>query len=54
MLGAGTPEDLLAEVALAQAADPSLRIQGVHFFTFASLAATVRFVEEHRREMAVV
>jgi methylenetetrahydrofolate reductase (NADPH) len=52
MLSAGTPEDLLAEVALAHAADPSLRIQGVHFFTFASLAATVRFVEEHRREMA--
>jgi methylenetetrahydrofolate reductase (NADPH) len=52
MLSAGTPEDLLAEVALAHGADPCLRIQGVHFFTFASLAATVRFVEEHRREMA--
>jgi methylenetetrahydrofolate reductase (NADPH) len=53
MLSAGTPEDLLVEVALAQAADPSLRIQGVHFFTFSSLAGTVRFVEEQRRGMAI-
>ncbi|MEA3106756.1 MAG: methylenetetrahydrofolate reductase [Gammaproteobacteria bacterium] len=52
MLAGGTPEDLLVEIALAQAADPALRIQGVHFFTFASLAGTVGFVEELRRSAA--
>lgn len=49
MLAGGTPEDLLVEIARAQAADATLHIQGVHFFTFASLAGTVGFVEEHRR-----
>lgn len=44
-----TPEALLADVAMAQAGDPSLKIQGVHFFTFASLAASVQFVEKHTR-----
>ena len=48
MLG-DTPEDLLVEVARAQAADPSLGITSVHFFTFASLASSAKFVEEHRR-----
>jgi hypothetical protein len=32
---------VLSEVARAQAVDPTLGIQGVHFFTFASLAKTV-------------
>jgi methylenetetrahydrofolate reductase (NADPH) len=49
MLADNTPVDVLSEVARAQAADPTLGIQGVHFFTFASLAKTVEFVEEHRR-----
>jgi methylenetetrahydrofolate reductase (NADPH) len=48
MLADNTPEDVLSEVALAQAADPALGIQGVHFFTFASLAKTIQFVEGHR------
>jgi methylenetetrahydrofolate reductase (NADPH) len=49
MLAGETPERLLIELARAQAAEPALGIQGVHFFTFASLAGTVRFVEEHTR-----
>jgi methylenetetrahydrofolate reductase (NADPH) len=44
-----TPEELLTVVAQAQAANPTLGIQGVHFFTFASLAETVRFVDAHVR-----
>ena len=49
MLAGETPAELLTEVARAQSTTPALGIQGVHFFTFASLAATVRFVDEHRR-----
>jgi methylenetetrahydrofolate reductase (NADH) len=49
MLTGETPAKLLTELARAQAADSALGIQGVHFFTFASLAGTVRFVEEHTR-----
>jgi methylenetetrahydrofolate reductase (NADPH) len=49
MLAGETPAELLTEVAHAQSITPALGIQGVHFFTFASLAATVRFVDEHRR-----
>lgn len=49
MMTGETPENLLTEVARAQAADPALGIQGVHFFTFASLAATAKFVAEQRR-----
>jgi methylenetetrahydrofolate reductase (NADPH) len=48
MLAGDTPEDLLTEVAQAQADNPALGIQGVHFFTFASIAATIKFVEELR------
>jgi methylenetetrahydrofolate reductase (NADPH) len=44
-----TPEELLLDVARAQAADASLGIEGVHFFTFASLAATLKFVNAHRQ-----
>jgi len=47
MLAGESPAALLKELAREQAADSSLGIQGVHFFTFASLAGTVRFVEEH-------
>jgi methylenetetrahydrofolate reductase (NADPH) len=44
-----TPEELLLDVARAQAADASLGIEGVHFFTLASLAATLKFVNAHRQ-----
>jgi methylenetetrahydrofolate reductase (NADPH) len=49
IIAGDTPEKLLADVARAQAADRALGIQGVHFFTFASLAATAKFAEEHAR-----
>ncbi|HWJ34214.1 MAG TPA: methylenetetrahydrofolate reductase [Steroidobacteraceae bacterium] len=49
MIAGDTPEELLAEVAHAQATDTGLGIQGVHFFTFASLAATAKFAEQHTR-----
>lgn len=49
MIAGETPEDLLIQVAQAQATDPSLGLQGVHFFTFASLSATVNFADEHTR-----
>jgi methylenetetrahydrofolate reductase (NADPH) len=46
-----TPTELLTDVANAQVANPTLKIDGVHFFTFASLDATVRFVNDcHRIE----
>lgn len=47
LLGAETPEAVLTEVAIAKAADPGLGIWGVHFFTFASLAKTIRWAETH-------
>jgi hypothetical protein len=47
MLRGDTPEDLLTAVAAAQSSDPPWAFEGVHFFTFASLAATVKFVAEH-------
>lgn len=43
-----TPDDLLGEVALAQAADPSLGISGVHFFTFGDPASSIRWAEAAR------
>jgi methylenetetrahydrofolate reductase (NADPH) len=46
LLSSETPERLLREVAHAQAGEPSLGIHRVHFFTFASLAATAQFVEQ--------
>jgi methylenetetrahydrofolate reductase (NADPH) len=49
MLAGCTLEELLGEIAAAQAAEPALGIQGDHFFTFASLAATARFVTEQRQ-----
>jgi methylenetetrahydrofolate reductase (NADPH) len=42
-----TPERLLRDVAHAQAEEPRLGIHRAHFFTFASLASTVQFVEQH-------
>jgi hypothetical protein len=49
MIVRDTPQRLLAGVAHPHAAAPVLGIQGVHFFTFASLAATAKFAEEHAR-----
>lgn len=44
-----TPQALLTELALAQAAEPSLGIDGVHFFTFGALARSTRFAEAMQR-----
>jgi methylenetetrahydrofolate reductase (NADPH) len=52
LLTGETPAELLTQLARAGAADSSLGIQGVHFFTFASLSGTIRFVEEHSRTEA--
>jgi methylenetetrahydrofolate reductase (NADPH) len=49
MLAGDTPGDVLAEIAVAQAAEPALGFQGIHFFTFASLAATAKFVDGQRQ-----
>jgi len=43
-----TPEDLLRDVAVAAAAEPSLGIEGVHFFTFGDPGSSVRFAEGFR------
>ncbi len=48
VLSGETPQALLEEVALALAADPSLNIEGVHFFTFGDPAGSVRWAEDHR------
>jgi methylenetetrahydrofolate reductase (NADPH) len=47
LLSSETPERLLREVADAQDEEPGLGLQRVHFFTFASLASTIQFVEQH-------
>ncbi|HEY3656322.1 MAG TPA: hypothetical protein VGL34_15255 [Steroidobacteraceae bacterium] len=49
LLAGETPELILAEVASSRAANSSLHIQGVHFFTFASLASTIQFVDHLRQ-----
>ena len=41
---AGNAEDLLAELAQAQAVEPSLGIARVHFFTFGSLSRTAEML----------
>ena len=41
-----TPEALLREVAVAQAANPALGISGVHFFTFGALGKSARFAQD--------
>jgi len=46
LLSGETPETVLTDIALAQAEDPSLGILGVHFFTFASLAASIAWAEK--------
>ena len=43
-----TPRDLVIAIAAAQAADPSLGIEGFHFFAFGSTARTIDWAESHR------
>jgi methylenetetrahydrofolate reductase (NADPH) len=43
-----SPQELLTELAHAQAADPTLGLQGIHFFTFTALTATIQFIAELR------
>jgi methylenetetrahydrofolate reductase (NADPH) len=45
MAAGETPEALLRELAAAQVAEPSLGIDGVHFFTFGSIEGSVRLAE---------
>ena len=45
LMGGETPEALLRAVADAVAADPSLRVEGVHFFTFGAPARSVEWAE---------
>lgn len=49
LAAAETPEALLTQVALAQAAEPGLGISGVHFFTFGALARSAAWAERMRR-----
>jgi len=49
MLSGETPESVLTNVAEAQNAEPSLGIDSVHFFTFGSLAASIKWVESRSR-----
>lgn len=48
LLAGETPEALLKEVAVAYAKNPALNIWGVHFFTFASLRASIEWAERFR------
>ena len=48
MLTGETPEGLLRELAAAQAAEPELGFDSVHFFTFGALDRSVEFVESLR------
>lgn len=45
MMSGETPEAVLTQVGLAQAANPALDIWGVHFFTFAALAKSIDWAE---------
>ena len=44
-LSGETPETVIREVAAAQAADSSLGISGIHFFTFGSLAKSAQWAK---------
>ena len=48
VLSGETPEELITEVAQAQAANPALGISGIHFFTFGSVAKTANWAESRR------
>jgi methylenetetrahydrofolate reductase (NADPH) len=45
-LSGETPEAVIRDLAAAQAADPSLGISGIHFFTFGSLAKSAEFAKD--------
>ena len=49
MMTGETPEALLTDVGMAQAAHPALNLEGVHFFTFGDLPGSVKFAEGARR-----
>lgn len=49
MLSGETPEALIAELAAAQAADPSLGFDSIHFFTFGALDKSVELAEQLKR-----
>ena len=48
VLAGETPEHLLTEIALAEAAEPALGIAGVHFFTFGAAARSIQWAEARR------
>ena len=46
LLSGPTPEDLIETLALARHAEPNLGIDGLHFFTFGSLAMTATMIAD--------
>ena len=44
-----SPQALMAALVAAQASEPSLRIDGFHFFAFGSTAKTIAWANRHRR-----
>jgi methylenetetrahydrofolate reductase (NADPH) len=49
MLSGETPEALIGELAAAQAAEPSLGFDSIHFFTFGALDKSVELAEQIKR-----
>ena len=47
-LSGETPESVIRELAVAQAADPSLGLSGIHFFTFGSLAKSANWAKSQQ------
>ena len=47
-LSGETPETVIRELAAAQAADPTLGMSGIHFFTFGSLAKSAQWAATQR------
>ena len=43
-----SPQELAAAIVGAQASEPSLRIEGFHFFAFGSTAKTIAWANRHR------
>ena len=52
MLSGETPEALIGALAAAQAAEPALGFDSVHFFTFGALDKSVEFAEGLKRQGA--
>jgi methylenetetrahydrofolate reductase (NADPH) len=46
LLGRETPEQLLTDIALSLEADPSLGIEGVHFFTFGAPSKSIEWAQD--------